>query len=117
MLMATAELAEGEPGKIVFLSQLMERTGMTADQATITFRWMVENGFCDGRLLSTEDARGGKIFLTVKGMDEVERLRLPFWKRLFADPAVRAGTIAGLISGLIAGAIANIIAGLVMKML
>jgi hypothetical protein len=114
--MAIAELIDEKPDKIIFLSQLMERTGMTADQATLTFRWMVENGFCDGKLLPSDDSRGGKVSLTVKGMDEIEWLRLPLYRRMWTESSIQTMAIA-LIAGAVGGTIANIISGLVMKML
>jgi hypothetical protein len=40
-------------------------------------------------------------FITGHGVEEVERLRLPRWKRALSQPGVIAGAIAGLASGLL----------------
>jgi hypothetical protein len=108
-LMGLSEISQNKPEAVVNFQQLADYAGVTLDQAKYAFIWLTENTFAKGNWI--RDGTDANIQITVKGSDEVDRLRLPAWKRFATDESVQYTALVGIIAGIVSG----VIVGLILK--
>jgi hypothetical protein len=102
-LMALSELTKDNPEIGVQLAELAQRAGITLDQARYAFVWVIENAFASGNW--TFDQKTANVQITVKGSDEVQRLKTHWLKRLLTNHTLWAGVAVGVLSGVVVGII------------
>lgn len=56
-----------------------------------------------GWLRFDQHTEGGRIWITLNGVEEIERLQLPWWRRWLTDPSLWSSFLGGLIVALVAG--------------
>jgi len=81
--MKLSEMAGDDPGVCIKLGDLIKECDITPDQAKLVFFWLVDNVFAKGNWIADgEKPKGEKsnLQITIRGVDEAERLRTPFWK-------------------------------------
>jgi hypothetical protein len=97
--MELQQATKGDPKVVVSLADLSRRAGITLDQARFALAWMLEHAFAAG----ISAAETTNLQITVKGMDEVTRLRMPFGVRHWNIPGVPVLVITTFVAGLLSG--------------
>ncbi len=103
LLMSLSEFTKDNPEVAVKLTELAKHAGISLDEARYAFFWLLENVFVQGHWHS--DGKDANMQITVKGSDEAERLRWPFWKRLASTRDLWVALGATVIGGIIVGVI------------
>src|SRR5437016_4324624 len=100
------EESSGDTGKDISLRAIGNAVGLDWDQTRIVASHLENKGWVK---VNYDFVEGGSLRITPNGIEEVERLFLPAWKRFVTDKVVQIA----ILSAVIATVISAIIVGLI----
>ncbi len=103
ILMGLKEATEVNTEMGTHLSTLAEQAGLTMDEARFCCAWLVENGYA--RCVLSQTDNNALVAITIHGIDEVERLKMPAWKRVVKTPEFGYYVVGAFFVAIVAGLI------------